>query len=136
MTGIGGVSRVETDLDYRPERKVFSQGATEATAAASPVGPSQMVGPGAKEDKAKFDISSLKDEDKKKLEEELKKMNDSLVSSGKLLKFKYNEEAKTTYVEVIDSESQKVLASLPPEFLIELSVRMKELIGMFIDKRL
>lgn len=89
-----------------------------------------------KEEKSAFDISKLKEEEKKKLEEELKKMNDSLVSAGKMLKFKYNEEAKQTYVEVIDAESQKVVASLPPEFLIDLSIKMKDLIGMFIDKRL
>ncbi|QJD85227.1 flagellar protein FlaG [Cohnella herbarum] len=89
-----------------------------------------------KEDLTAFDISNLKEEEKKKLDEELKKMNDTLASSGKMLKFKYDEKAKATYVEVIDAESQKVLVSLPPEFLIDLSVRMKELIGMFLDKRL
>jgi flagellar protein FlaG len=90
----------------------------------------------AKEEKAKFDYSALNEEEKKKLEENLKKINDSLVSYGKTLKFKYDDEAKMTYVEVIDTESQEVVASLPPEFLIDLSVRMKELIGMFIDKQL
>lgn len=89
-----------------------------------------------KDEKSAFDISKLKEEEKKKLEDELKKMNDSLVSAGKMLKFKYNDEAKQTYVEVIDAESQKVVASLPPEFLIDLSIKMKDLIGMFIDKRL
>jgi len=84
----------------------------------------------------KFDINSLDEAERKKLEEELKKLNDSIVSYGKLLKFKYDEKAEMTYVEVIDTETQEVVASLPPEFLIDLSIRMKELIGMFIDKKL
>ena len=88
------------------------------------------------EAKPKFDISKLEEEDKKKLEEQLKKINDSLVSFGKMLKFKFDEAAQTTYVEVIDAETQEVIASMPPEFLIDLSVKMKELIGMFLDKRL
>jgi Uncharacterized flagellar protein FlaG len=99
--------------------------------------------PGVKEKSAQttekppyFDISKLSEEEKEKLEAELKKLNDSIVSYGKLLRFKYNEEAETTYVEVVDTSTNEVVASLPPEFLIDLSIKMKELIGMFIDKKL
>lgn len=127
MTGIGNVQRVEVAGlgGFVPQDR---KGASDESAATPAVS--------LKDEKGKFDFNSLSDEQKKKLEEDLKKVNDSLVSYGKLLKFKYNEEAKTTYVEVIDAESQKVVASLPPEFLIDLSVKMKELIGMFIDKKL
>jgi len=83
-----------------------------------------------------FDVSKLTEEEKKKLEAELDKLNNSITSSGKLLKFKYDEKAEKSYVEVIDVASQKVVASLPPEFLIDLSIKMKEIIGMFIDKKL
>ena len=85
---------------------------------------------------SKFRFDNLSEEDKKKLEKELKKVNDSLVSYGKQLRFKYNEEAKQMYVEVVDTETQEVVASLPPEFLIDLSIKMKEMIGIFLDKRL
>jgi len=83
-----------------------------------------------------FDFASLSEEDKKKLEEELKKLNESLVPYDKQIRFRYNEEAKQTYVEVIDSETNQVVTSLPPEFLIDLSIKMKEMIGMFMDKKL
>jgi flagellar protein FlaG len=88
----------------------------------------------AKEEKWNFD--KLSEEDKKKLEEKLSKLNDSIASYGKILRFKYNEEANQTYVEVLDSKTQEVVASLPPEFLVELSVKMKEMIGIFLDKKL
>jgi len=83
----------------------------------------------------KFDIMALSEDERKKLEEELKKLNDSIAGYNKMLRFRYNEEAEQTYVEVIDTETQEVVASLPPEFLIDLSIKMKELIGLFIDKK-
>ena len=85
--------------------------------------------------KPNFDIMSLSEDERKQLEEALKQLNDSIAPYNKMLRFRYNEEAEQTYVEVIDTETQKVVASLPPEFLIDLSIKMKELIGMFIDKR-
>ncbi len=71
----------------------------------------------------------------KKLEEQVRKLNESIASSGKELKFKYNDEAKQLYVEVIDAKTKEVVTSLPPEFLIDLSMKMKEMIGMFLDKK-
>lgn len=75
-------------------------------------------------------------EQQEELEKQVRKLNESIASSGKELKFKYNDEAKELYVEIVDSKTQEVLTSLPPEFLIELSVKMKEMIGMFIDKKM
>ncbi|MFC4599663.1 flagellar protein FlaG [Cohnella hongkongensis] len=125
ITGLGGVPKLEAPkIEMSVEQRNFLRGDLSLKQAAQ------------NGDKNVFDINSLKEEDQKKLDEELKKLNESLASSGKMLKFKYNEEAKTTYVEVIDAESQKVVASMPPEFLIDLSIKMKELIGMFIDKKL
>ncbi|MBN2980630.1 flagellar protein FlaG [Cohnella algarum] len=84
----------------------------------------------------KFDFKDLSEEAREKLEKELKKVNDSLISYEKQIRFRYDEEAKQTYVEVVDTESQEVVASMPPEFLIDLSIKMKEMIGMFMDKKL
>ncbi|WP_235775644.1 MULTISPECIES: flagellar protein FlaG [Paenibacillus] len=75
-------------------------------------------------------------EEQTKFEEQIKKLNESIASSGKELRFKYNDEAKQLYVEVLDQQTQEVLTSLPPEFLIDLSVKMKELVGMFFDEKI
>jgi len=85
--------------------------------------------------KPNFDIMSLSEDERKQLEEALKQLNDSIASYNKMLRFRYNEEAEQTYVEIIDTTTQEVVASLPPEFLIDLSIKMKELIGLFIDKK-
>ncbi|MED5018443.1 flagellar protein FlaG [Paenibacillus chibensis] len=83
-----------------------------------------------------FSFQNLSEEEKKKLDEQLKKLNESISSTGKQLHFKYNDEAKQLYVEVVNSKTQEVISSLPPEFLIDLSIKMKEMIGMFLDKKI
>ncbi|WP_110931095.1 flagellar protein FlaG [Paenibacillus bouchesdurhonensis] len=83
-----------------------------------------------------LDYKSLTDEEKLSLEEEIKKLNHSIASSGKHLQFKYNEDAAQLYVEIIDLETKEVLSSLPPEFLVDLSIKMKELVGMFFDEKI
>ena len=62
--------------------------------------------------------------------------NKEMEQWGKHLRFRYNEEAGQTYVEVVDLETQEVIISLPPEYLIELSIKLKEMIGLFLDKKL
>ncbi|MBU5440986.1 flagellar protein FlaG [Paenibacillus sp. MSJ-34] len=83
-----------------------------------------------------FNLKKLNEMEMKKLEEELKKLNESIKATEKMIRFKYNDEAEQIFVEVINTETQEVVTSLPPEFLIDLSIKMKELIGMFIDKKL
>lgn len=75
-------------------------------------------------------------EQQEKLEEQIKKLNEAIASSGKELKFRYNQEANQLYVEVLDASTKEVVTSLPPEFLIDLSLKMKEMIGMFLDKKI
>lgn len=87
----------------------------------------------------KVDEQKAKDytkEQQAKLDEQIKKLNQSIASSGKELQFKYNEEAHELYVEVLNSETREVVSSLPPEFLIDLSLKMKEMIGMFFDEKI
>lgn len=75
-------------------------------------------------------------EQQEKLDEQIKKLNEAIASSGKELKFKYNEDAKQLYVEVLDAQTKEVVTSLPPEFLIDLSLKMKDIIGVFLDKKI
>ena len=85
---------------------------------------------------ATFDLSRMRDQDKEKLQEMLDKHNEQFSYTGKFLKFKFDEEASMMYVEVIDSSTQEVIVSLPPEFLIDLSVKMKKILGLYIDEKL
>ncbi|WP_059049973.1 flagellar protein FlaG [Paenibacillus senegalimassiliensis] len=82
------------------------------------------------------DYKSLTKQEQDKMQEQIKKLNESIVASGRELQFKYNEEVQQLYVEIIDSKTKEVLSSLPPEFLIDLSKKMKDMIGMFFDEKL
>lgn len=77
-----------------------------------------------------------KEASSKKLEQEVDKLNEQLKSQTKALRFKYSEDAGKYYVQVINPATQEVVESIPPEYLLELSVKMKDLIGLFIDKKL
>lgn len=126
------VNRVEFSSAFN-----FSQFVSNASGSLNNTESKESVFDGKKEEeiKAKFD-SPLSNEAKEKLEKELSNLNESIKSTGKLLRFKYNDEVHKSYVEVVDSETQEVVESLPPEFLIDLSIKMKELIGLFVDKKL
>ena len=84
----------------------------------------------------KIDFERMSEQDKQKLQDELDKHNEKFAYTGKYLKFKFDEEASTMYVEVIDLSTQEVIVSLPPEFLIDLSVKMKKIFGLYIDEKL
>lgn len=51
------------------------------------------------------------------------------------LSFTYHKETEQLVVEVIDPESGKVVRQIPPEELLDLAVKLQEMIGLFLDKR-
>ena len=65
----------------------------------------------------------------------LDKHNAQFAYTGKYLKFNFDEEASMMYVEVIDSATQEAIVSLPPEFLIDLSIKIKKILGLYIDEK-
>lgn len=133
---MSGVQAVTYSFETAPAARVAPVQTIKPAEGVREKQPESSVPGDVNKEEKKFDFSKISEEDKKKLEDRLSKLNDSLATYGKLLRFKYNEDAKQTYVEVLDSQTQEVLVSLPPEFLIELSVRIKEMIGIFLDKKL
>lgn len=88
------------------------------------------------EGKRTFRLDRMTEQDKQKLQEELDRHNAKFAYTGKHLKFKFDEEASMLYVEVIDASTNEVIVSLPPEFLIDLSIKMKKILGLYIDEKL
>jgi flagellar protein FlaG len=74
--------------------------------------------------------------DREKLIREIDRLNDSLKDMGKSLRFKFNDKTQEFYVEVLDSKSQEVVETLPPKYLMDLEVKMKEIVGLHVDKKI
>ncbi|MDK2856661.1 MAG: flagellar protein FlaG [Bacillota bacterium] len=51
------------------------------------------------------------------------------------LSFVYHEESGRMQVKVIDVETQEVIREIPPTEVLELVARIREMIGLFLDKK-
>ena len=73
--------------------------------------------------------------DKKQVDLALQQLNSTLRTTGTEIRLKYNDEAEQIIVELLDQASREVIATSPAEYLIELSIRMKEMVGVFLDQK-
>lgn len=51
------------------------------------------------------------------------------------LSFTFHKETKELIVKVLDPDTGKVIREIPPEELLELAMRIQEMVGLLIDKR-
>ncbi len=51
------------------------------------------------------------------------------------LSFTFHKETKELIVKVIDPDTGKVIREIPPEELLELALRIQEMVGLLIDRR-
>jgi flagellar protein FlaG len=70
-----------------------------------------------------------------KLQEIIEKLNQIVDLYNKQIHFKVHKEAQQLMVQVMDKESNKIIAEYPPKELLDLAVRIKEVIGLFVDKK-
>lgn len=82
------------------------------------------------------ELLTAKEITKEQIAQEMETLNDVLVAADKNLRFRFHDETEQLYVELIDAKTLEVIKSLPPEYMLELSVKMKELIGLFVDERI
>lgn len=62
-------------------------------------------------------------------------LNKSLDPFNTSLKFGFNDKAETYFVSVIDTNTNDVIRKFPTEEAMQLSQKMKELVGMIFDKK-
>ena len=73
---------------------------------------------------------------REQLQQRLSQINEEVSNIVRSLRFTYVEETGSFVVEIIDLKTQEVLETIPPEYLIKLSIQMKEMLGLFLDHKL
>ena len=64
----------------------------------------------------------------------LEKLNSTVKHYNQDLRFEYHEEAERMMVKVVDMKTQEVIKEAPPEEIIEMVAKIKEMVGMIIDE--
>ncbi len=70
-----------------------------------------------------------------KVEKALKRLNDNAEQSGYKLRFRSKQDSGLWHVEVIDSESGRVVHEIPTERALEVANRLQGLFGLFMDEK-
>jgi flagellar protein FlaG len=72
-------------------------------------------------------------------EEELRqtidKLNHTVNLYNKQIAFEFHDDAKVLMARVINKETKEVITQLPPEELLDLVAKIKELVGALIDQK-
>lgn len=82
-----------------------------------------------------IDMSQVTEMERKQLDLAFNQLNQTIKTSGTEIRLKYHDEAEQIIVELLDRASREVIATSPPEYLLELSVKIKEMVGMFLDEK-
>ena len=79
------------------------------------------------------DLEELTEEE---LEEGIETLNESVQALHKSLKFELHEESDRMQVQVIDVIEDEVLKELPPEEVLDMLGRIRQMVGLIIDERI
>lgn len=70
----------------------------------------------------------------KELNEALDNLNETVETYHKQLRFEYHEKAERMMVMVVDMATQEVIKEIPPEKIMEMVAKIKEMVGIIIDE--
>ena len=73
---------------------------------------------------------------KEQLQQQLSLMNEQAANLVRSMRFNFVEETGEVVVEIVDLKTEEVLETIPPEYLIKLSIQLKEMLGLFLDRKL
>ena len=83
-------------------------------------------------------VNHIRDAGTLRSEEELdkltKELNKELGGADLDVKFAYDEKLEELYVMVYEHSSEKLLRKIPSEDAMNLSIKMKEIVGVLLDK--
>ncbi|WP_018249167.1 flagellar protein FlaG [Orenia marismortui] len=73
---------------------------------------------------------------KENVENSLKELNDAVQAVHKDLKFELHDESERMMVKVMDLDKHKVIKELPPEEVLDMVGKIKEMVGLIIDEKI
>ena len=76
----------------------------------------------------------LSEKQVKELRASMSNLNKVMSHFNRKVKFSEYKDTDRWYVQIIDSETNKVVKTVPPEQMLELMERIDELIGLFVDE--
>lgn len=79
---------------------------------------------------------AIKDGDLRRLQEALEKINKSLEVKNIALNYSIDEKTKDIVIKVIEKDSEKVIRQIPPEDVLRLRGRIRELLGVIFDENI
>lgn len=130
------IKSIQTTANVQAERSAIHRHVADQISSAEKGKLSPATGENIKDDQRLLGAKTPKEISKEELEQEVQNLNDVLVAADKNLRFKFHDETEQLYVELIDAKTLQVIKSLPPEYMLELAAKMKELIGLFIDEKI
>ncbi|MEO1928152.1 MAG: flagellar protein FlaG [Nautiliaceae bacterium] len=81
----------------------------------------------------------IENQDKEKLKKELQRvteeLNKTLNPLNTTLKFQFNDKVDELTVKVVDTTNNKTIREYPPKEALELMEKMRELVGLLLDKK-
>jgi len=72
---------------------------------------------------------------KQQLDNTIKHLNDHMKSLDTNVTFGFNDKIDTMFVNVMERSTGKIIRKIPTEEAMELSEKMKEIVGMIFDKK-
>ncbi|HEY9186568.1 MAG TPA: flagellar protein FlaG [Bacteroidota bacterium] len=81
--------------------------------------------------------SSKKDTqfDSKVMDQLAKQLNEDLKIFNTRVSFSIDDKTKKTVVKIIDSSNNEVIKQVPPDYLLKISQRISELLGLLVDEK-
>ncbi len=73
--------------------------------------------------------------DQEKLDNALDKINKTVRIFNHSIHFTKHEETGRLWVKVIDNDTKKVVREIPPEEVLNIEARLKEMVGLLIDEQ-
>jgi flagellar protein FlaG len=73
--------------------------------------------------------------DSKMTEQLVHQLNEELKIFNTKLSFSIDDKTKKTVVKIIDESNNEVIRQIPPEYLLKISQRISELLGLIVDEK-